>query len=197
MTPRTLAPGTALFAGLYRGLARAEMICAVVALAGLAALLMLQVVSRYVFAAPLFWTEELGRLAMLWMTFIGAAIAAREGTHIALDVVVARIPARFSWIHLLIVRLFVLVYCGFLGVGTWELVKFQSRTTTPVLGMPSMVFSLPLLVFVVLVVMHTLIAMTGYHDDALDPALPFDDSVTGDDGRDASDPRPAAGQDER
>lgn len=174
MTDITLSPGRAFFRGLYRALARTELIFAAVAFALLAVLLIAQVVSRYVLAAPLVWTDELARLSMVWMIFVGAAVAAREGTHIALDVVVSRIPERFAWIHVLIVRIFVLVYCGFIGVATVQLIQLQARTTTSVLGLPSGVFSAPLLAFVLLTVLHTVIAITGYHDEALDPPVPWD-----------------------
>jgi len=37
--------------------------------------ILLQVVARYVFAAPPAWTEELGRYAMIWAGMLGATMA--------------------------------------------------------------------------------------------------------------------------
>lgn len=43
----------------------------------------LQVVMRYVFNAPLIWSEELARFAMIWLAFLAAALATRKRQHIA------------------------------------------------------------------------------------------------------------------
>ena len=43
----------------------------------------LQVVMRYAFNAPLVWSEELARFAMIWLVFLAAALAARKRQHIA------------------------------------------------------------------------------------------------------------------
>lgn len=50
---------------------------------------LLQVAMRYLFASPNPWTEELSRFAFIWLSFIGAALATRNGIHFALDSVVA------------------------------------------------------------------------------------------------------------
>jgi len=43
-----------------------------------------QVIMRYVFNQPLVWSEELARYCMIWLAMLAAALAAREGQHIAL-----------------------------------------------------------------------------------------------------------------
>jgi TRAP-type C4-dicarboxylate transport system permease small subunit len=47
--------------------------------------LTLQVASRFLFRFPLDWTEELGRVAQLWLVFIGAAVGARRAEHFVVD----------------------------------------------------------------------------------------------------------------
>lgn len=44
-----------------------------------------QVIMRYVFNQPLIWSEELSRYCMIWLAMLAAALAAREGQHIALS----------------------------------------------------------------------------------------------------------------
>jgi len=51
----------------------------------------LQVLFRYGFNNSLFWSEELGRLLLIWLTFLGASVAYRRGAHIGLDVLAARL----------------------------------------------------------------------------------------------------------
>lgn len=50
-----------------------------------------QVVFRYVIKVSLSWSEELARYFFIWLTFIGASIAAREKSHICVGEIVARI----------------------------------------------------------------------------------------------------------
>lgn len=45
-------------------------------------------VSRYVFNAPLSWSEELARYFMIWGTFIAVSYGVRTGAHITLDILV-------------------------------------------------------------------------------------------------------------
>ncbi|MFB3816980.1 MAG: TRAP transporter small permease [Candidatus Methylomirabilales bacterium] len=78
----------------------------------------LQVLFRYVFEAPLSWTEELARTSLIWLTFVGAAVAVRRQAHFALALVVGRLPARFRplWeaflASLIVIFLVVLLYQG-------------------------------------------------------------------------------------
>ena len=45
----------------------------------------LQVIFRYFFNHPLFWSEELSRYCFVWIVFVGAAIAVKHGAHIGVD----------------------------------------------------------------------------------------------------------------
>ena len=44
-----------------------------------------QVIARYVFDAPPFWTEELARFTLIWITFVGAGLVHQRGEHIAVN----------------------------------------------------------------------------------------------------------------
>jgi TRAP-type transport system small permease protein len=45
----------------------------------------LQVLYRYVLNDPLAGSEEIGRLAFIWVTFIGAVVATRDNLHVRID----------------------------------------------------------------------------------------------------------------
>lgn len=51
-----------------------------------------QVFARYVLNASLFWSEELGRMLLSWLTFLGAASAYKAKAHIGIDSAVAVLP---------------------------------------------------------------------------------------------------------
>lgn len=65
--------------------------------------IILEVLFRYVFALPVFWTEELARYVMFYMVLIGSAAAAREDMHPALTFVIGGFAVRFRrWWRLFI-----------------------------------------------------------------------------------------------
>jgi TRAP-type C4-dicarboxylate transport system permease small subunit len=47
-----------------------------------------QVVARYVFNAPLPWSEELGRIIFSWIVFIGTSIGVKRGAHMGMHFIV-------------------------------------------------------------------------------------------------------------
>lgn len=60
---------------------------------GMLATMMLQVVARYAFAAPPFWTEELARWLMVWGGLLGASCA----FHTHADPAMVHPPAGVAW----------------------------------------------------------------------------------------------------
>jgi C4-dicarboxylate transporter DctQ subunit len=53
-----------------------------------------QVASRYAFEVPLSWTEELSRYCLIWLMFIGAAMALKEKGHFVVDLLVCKLPGK-------------------------------------------------------------------------------------------------------
>lgn len=80
---------TKLFSGLHRA---TLWLCAALAVAIIGAL-SVQIVSRYVFNAPVHMTDDIAEISLIWMTFLGAALVYREGGHIGLDVMSSVLPA--------------------------------------------------------------------------------------------------------
>ena len=52
-----------------------------------------QVVMRYGFNSPFPWAEELSRDCFVWIVYLGAAIAAKRGTHLSVDYLAPYLPS--------------------------------------------------------------------------------------------------------
>ncbi len=52
----------------------------------------IQVIARYVFNYPLSWPEELGRYLIILIVYVGASIALRKKSHIAVDIIPTFFP---------------------------------------------------------------------------------------------------------
>ncbi|WP_312415533.1 TRAP transporter small permease [Shinella sp.] len=53
-----------------------------------------QVISRYVFNAPLTWSEELSRYVFIWLSFLGVWYAWVRREHLGIDVLPQMLPPR-------------------------------------------------------------------------------------------------------
>ena len=91
------------------------------------------VVSRYVFNAPLTWSDELASILFLWLAMLGAVVALRRGEHMRLTTFVNLMPPhRRAWVETFctcIVALFV----GLLLWPAYEHFVDQWVVTTPAL----------------------------------------------------------------
>ncbi len=88
----TRSRGTGWLSLAARSLALAVEIPAVLAVGAEVAILFCGVVARYVFHAPLIWSDELASIVFLWLAMLGAAIALQRGSHMRLSYLVDRLP---------------------------------------------------------------------------------------------------------
>ncbi|MCG8507686.1 MAG: TRAP transporter small permease [Rhodospirillales bacterium] len=75
-----------------------------------------QVFYRSVLDSPLIWSEEIVRLLLVWVVFLGGAVVVWDGRHLNVDVAFIRLPPPVKrvvkWINLL-------VALGFLSIFGW------------------------------------------------------------------------------
>jgi C4-dicarboxylate transporter DctQ subunit len=62
----------------------------------LVAMVTTEVILRYVFSHSLIFTEELSRYLMVWLVFLGSALAIRDGSHIRIGILVNRLSPRLQ-----------------------------------------------------------------------------------------------------
>ena len=55
-------------------------------------IIFMQVIWRYCFKAPLSWSEESARYLFVWVSFLGAVVAARRGNHIGMEMLRDALP---------------------------------------------------------------------------------------------------------
>jgi TRAP-type transport system small permease protein len=81
---------------------------------------LLQIILRYFFNAPLVWSEELAKLLIVWIAFIGAAAVCWDGRHLNVDVFFLMLPPRA---RNLLRYVNALISVGFLAILGWTSVK--------------------------------------------------------------------------
>jgi tripartite ATP-independent transporter DctM subunit len=92
------------------------------------------VISRYVFNAPLTWTDELASTLFLWLAMLGAVIALRRAEHMRLTAFVNILPPTWlPWVEN-IAAMVAAVFIIQLAMPAYEYIKEQWMITTPALG---------------------------------------------------------------
>ena len=95
-----------------------------------------QVFSRYVLNHSLFWSEELARLILVWLTFFGATVAYFHGRHPGVDTVFKRLPGNLKQVAELTSRLAgIVLFTVMVGWGA-KFAWFVRLQITPALNLP-------------------------------------------------------------
>ncbi|MGR3375955.1 TRAP transporter small permease [Salipiger abyssi] len=114
---------TTLLSGLHR---LTLWFCAALAVAIIGAL-SVQIVSRYVFNAPVHMTDDIAEISLIWMTFLGAALVYREGGHIGLDLLdTLTRPALRRWLRI-VLHLLVVAVLAYVITQVRQLYPLMSR----------------------------------------------------------------------
>lgn len=101
------------------------------------------VVLRYVFNSGISVSEELSRFFFVWLTFIGAVLAAHEGAHLGVDMLLTRLSRRGRIVCLVACECLTLTVCVMLFWGTWRQHEINATNVAPITGIPmSWVFGL-------------------------------------------------------
>lgn len=83
----------------------------------------LQIVLRNFFDTGLPWGDSFVRYLVLWVGFIGAALATREGSHINIDVLSRWLPGASKTVNLLVIHLFSCLICAVLAYASFVFVR--------------------------------------------------------------------------
>ncbi|GBE14643.1 sialic acid TRAP transporter permease protein SiaT [bacterium BMS3Abin14] len=96
------------------------------------------IIARYVFNWGFPWAEELVRYEIIWMVFLGGSVAARQGLHIGVDLLVRFAPRPLRKPINILINVISLVFCGFIVYYGAALI-IQTRMfgqVSPALQMP-------------------------------------------------------------
>lgn len=99
------------------------------------------VVMRYAFNSGIMISEEVARMTFVWLIFIGSVLAFRSKQHLAVNMLVTRLPIRLQKAIHVIRQLLILAVLGLLIDGGWTQTLIGFSTVTPVAGVPIAIFS--------------------------------------------------------
>lgn len=103
---------------------------------GMALLIGMQVFSRYVLNNSIFWAEEVGRMCLVWITFLGATAAFRRHQHAGIDFLVRRLPMGVGKAAGWTAWGVSMIFFGVMVIQGMRFLAFVLHQKTPALGLP-------------------------------------------------------------
>jgi TRAP-type transport system small permease protein len=92
------------------------------------------VVMRYAFNSGIQVSEEMSRYAFIWLTYLGAMVAMREGGHLGVDTLIKQLPLRGKKFCVLLSESLMLAVNIMFFIGTWKMHPLQVSNISPVSG---------------------------------------------------------------
>jgi tripartite ATP-independent transporter DctM subunit len=100
-------------------------------------LLLVGVISRYVFGKPIIWSDEVVSISFIWLTMLGAAIAVHRNEHLRLSMFVEMLPERpRAFVHAFALVAIAALLIALIGPAI-EYAKEEWFIHTPALDMPN------------------------------------------------------------
>lgn len=145
-------------------------------LALILAIMLASIAARYLFNAPITWSEELLLIAFVWLIFIAAAASFRHRAHVRVDLLLMVLPRRVAMVLAALSVMLIFAIMGILAMSTIAYLQAVGANQTPMLGVP---------VGLVFWVIPAAMALSALHilrnivDDGLDKALASSTEVAG------------------
>jgi TRAP-type C4-dicarboxylate transport system permease small subunit len=92
------------------------------------------VVLRYGFNSGISVSDEMARYCFIWLTYVGAMVAMREGGHLGVDSLVKHLGVRGKKVCLFLSESLMLVCNGLFFLGTYKMHELQVTNISPVVG---------------------------------------------------------------
>jgi len=102
-----------------------------------------QVVTRYLVANPLPWTEEISRLLLVWASYLSVTIILANREHIRIDFFVSKLPERFLRYDLIFRDCLFMLFSVAVVYFGWLVSKAAWTDVSTALRYPRALFYLP------------------------------------------------------
>lgn len=106
-----------------RGLVTGERALVMLLTAAIAVIMMLQVVLRYFFSAPLFWAEEISVQLLVFVTLFGMSLLVQQSQLVSIDFLPRALSGRSRHLWLAMLGVVMLALWLFLAWLGWEWVR--------------------------------------------------------------------------
>ncbi|MEO6277983.1 TRAP transporter small permease [Roseateles sp.] len=121
-------------------LCRAIDLLIAAALAVMVVLVFGNVVLRYAFNSGIAVSEEVSRWLFVWLCFLGAVAAMKDGAHLGTDMLVSRLPVAGKKVCMVLGHLLMLYLTWLFLQGSWQQARINLDVAAPVTGASTAIF---------------------------------------------------------
>jgi tripartite ATP-independent transporter DctM subunit len=132
------------------------------ALAAEIAAVLVGVLSRTVFGYGLLWTDEVSKIALSIIAFVGGAAGYRDSHHAYLRLLLDLMPERWHRTVLVLVEWLIVLVAGLVVWTSVTLIEARSQEVMPILGISGIWVGLPLTVGVAMVAIYAIERLGKY-----------------------------------
>ncbi len=125
-------------------------------------LVIVNVITRYIFGFSINWVEEISKFLMIWITFIGAGLAMRGSKHVAIEILQDYIPQKMVPIIRIINAILIIIFMGILAYLGYQYALGSMNKLTSVLRWPIGYVYLVIPISAVLFIFHMLLDFRRY-----------------------------------
>lgn len=158
----------------------ANRVVIVAMMASMVALVFANVVARYFLNTSIVWAEELSQYLMVWIAFLGAGLALREGRHVSVDILQDALSPGARKALRWLIALVLLAFMATLVVLGFRFAEFAWDLETPVMQARLGIVYLAVPVGALVFVLHLLFIWRDYvakrfdEPENLEPPVPAD-----------------------
>lgn len=141
-----------------------------------------QVFTRYVMSSPSPWTTQVALILMIWVGFMGIAVGFRENSHIAIEILMNRMPEVVQrWAQRVVYALSCL-FGLYLVVQGWAFTRDAMDATLPGTGLPRAVLYAVVPIAGAMIVIYTALQLLGFRTERHPESLGGDEAGAALDG---------------
>lgn len=131
---RVLCEGPFIMERLNLLVLKMETQLGVVLIGSMLGLISVNVIMRYIFIAPIYWSDELSTYLFVWGTFVSAAIAIAHGDHVRVGIIFDKFPPKIQQIFLILQHILIIGVALFLFKATFGI--YVTLGPTPAMQIP-------------------------------------------------------------
>ncbi|MDA3787065.1 MAG: TRAP transporter small permease [Desulfobacula sp.] len=103
----------------------------------LVGLTFMQVILRYVFNNPTSWSSELSRFILIWLTFTGASVITKYGTHLSMGLNIDKfLRGIWSKIIRVFVNILIMTTLMIIAYYSWKVTMISGARIAPMTKIP-------------------------------------------------------------
>ncbi len=108
----------------------------IILIGSISILIFIQVIFRYVFNHSIYWSEEVGRYLLIWITFIGASVGFKRKAHVGIDFLYEKLKGSIQKYITIIIEVFTILVSFVMFFYGIKLTIFVRMQLSPALFLP-------------------------------------------------------------